>query len=93
MLLVEGRREHDPTASMARVRWGEVAAAAERLPAGTLLGVVGGLTADNVGQVVRRLRPALVDVTSGVEAEPGRKDPALVREFVRAARRVLPGRA
>jgi phosphoribosylanthranilate isomerase len=86
LLLVEGRSDHLPSGPGARMRWGEVAAAVERLPVGTLLGVSGGLTPENVSQAVRRFRPALVDVSAGVELEVGRKDPSLVREFVRRAR-------
>jgi phosphoribosylanthranilate isomerase len=46
----------------------------------------GGLTPDNVAEAVRRVRPYGVDVNSGVEARPGRKDPARVARFVREAR-------
>lgn len=45
-----------------------------------------GLTADNVAEAVRIARPYGVDVNSGVEAEPGRKDPEKVRRFVRRAK-------
>jgi phosphoribosylanthranilate isomerase len=45
-----------------------------------------GLTAENVAGAVRRVRPYGVDVNSGVEARPGRKDPARVRRFVAEAR-------
>jgi phosphoribosylanthranilate isomerase len=48
--------------------------------------VSGGLRPDNVAQAVAHLRPAGVDVASGVESSPGRKDPLLVREFVVNAR-------
>jgi phosphoribosylanthranilate isomerase len=52
----------------------------------TRLIVAGGLRPDNVAQVVAHLRPAGVDVSTGVESAPGRKDPLLVREFVVNAR-------
>jgi phosphoribosylanthranilate isomerase len=46
----------------------------------------GGLTPANVGEAIATLRPWGVDVVSGVEAAPGRKDAAKVREFVRRAK-------
>lgn len=49
--------------------------------------ISGGLDADNVGDAVDHLRPHGVDVCSGVEAEPGRKDPQRLRAFVTSARR------
>lgn len=47
-------------------------------------GVAGGLSPANVAEAAARLRPALVDVSSGVEAAPGRKDPARVAAFCAA---------
>ena len=49
--------------------------------------VSGGLHAGNVADAIAHLRPFGVDVASGVEAEPGRKDPQKLRAFVVAARR------
>jgi phosphoribosylanthranilate isomerase len=46
----------------------------------------GGLNPAIVAEAIATLRPWGVDVVSGVEATPGRKDPAKVREFVRLAR-------
>ncbi len=46
----------------------------------------GGLTPANVAEAIATLHPWGVDVASGVEASPGRKDPAKVRDFVTRAR-------
>ena len=50
--------------------------------------VAGGLTALNVGDAMKMFQPFGVDVTSGVEARPGKKDPEKVRAFVRAVREI-----
>ena len=49
--------------------------------------LAGGLNADNVGQAIRTLRPFAVDVSSGVEAEPGIKDATRLNAFVKAVRK------
>ncbi len=46
----------------------------------------GGLTAENVIEAMEILKPWGVDVVSGVEASPGKKDPEKVRAFVKAVR-------
>lgn len=48
--------------------------------------LAGGLNADNVGRAIRTLRPFAVDVSSGVEAEPGIKDATRLNAFVKAVR-------
>jgi phosphoribosylanthranilate isomerase len=50
--------------------------------------VAGGLTPMNVGGAIRMFQPFGVDVASGVEARPGKKDPKKVRAFVSAVREI-----
>jgi len=49
--------------------------------------VAGGLSADNVGAAIRIAQPFAVDVSSGIESTPGRKDSGKMRDFVSAVAR------
>jgi phosphoribosylanthranilate isomerase len=59
---------------------------AEGAPRGKRILLAGGLTPENVGEAIKLVRPWGVDVSTGVEQKPGRKDPAKLRRFVEAAR-------
>jgi len=49
--------------------------------------IAGGLTPENVGEAIRTFNPWGVDVVTGVEREPGRKDPEKLKAFVAAVRK------
>ena len=67
--------------------WSKAVPIAEGMRRGGLkLVVAGGLTPSNVGEAMGILKPWGVDVASGVEARPRKKDPEKVRAFVRAVR-------
>jgi phosphoribosylanthranilate isomerase len=66
--------------------WASAANAVKAMNGRIPVVIAGGLTAENVGEAIRILKPWGVDVVSGVEARPGKKDPGKVRAFVRAVR-------
>jgi phosphoribosylanthranilate isomerase len=69
--------------------WAEAAQSVFRKAADREMKIVaaGGLNPANVAEAIATLKPWGVDVVSGVEAKPGRKDPAKVRKFVENARK------
>jgi len=60
--------------------------AARQLAGTRELLLAGGLNPDNVADAIAQVRPFGVDVSSGVEAQPGRKSPARIADFVTRAR-------
>jgi phosphoribosylanthranilate isomerase len=60
------------------------------VPDGVRLILAGGLTPENVGRAIERVQPWGVDVSSGVERSPGRKDPLKLKSFMSAARAASP---
>lgn len=83
-LLLDGWSADAPGGAGVRFDWGAVAAAG--IPADVPLIVAGGLTPENVAAAVSLLQPAMVDVSSGVEAKPRRKSPEKIHAFIAAAR-------
>ena len=61
-----------------------------RIPEGLGNSIIlaGGLTPNNVAEAIRTVRPYAVDLSSGVEAEPGIKDAALMAQLINEVKRV-----
>lgn len=66
------------------VDWQLASEAAQAAP--TLL--AGGLTPENVQEAIQKVQPYGIDVSSGVESQPGKKDPDKIRTFIKAAKLV-----
>jgi phosphoribosylanthranilate isomerase len=84
-VLVDAYRAGQPGGTGIALDWQKLQRE-RNLAAGVHLVLAGGLTAENVAEAISVARPDAVDVASGVESAPGRKDPAKVRAFVAAAR-------
>ena len=93
-LLLDSYQAHLPGGTGAAFDWTLARDLRERVP---FLVLAGGLHADNVAEAIGVVRPHAVDVSSGVEKSPGRKDEGKLRAFVAAAhaasREVSMGRA
>ena len=89
-LLLDGwHPEHRGGGGM-RFPWELLEAVRADFPAGLTLVAAGGLEPNTVADAVARLAPDVVDVSSGVEATLGQKDPGKVSEFIRSARGAVP---
>jgi phosphoribosylanthranilate isomerase len=86
LLLLDGWHPLQRGGTGTRFPWEALEEARALWPTGLRLGAAGGLRPTNVAEAVTRLLPDLVDVSSGVEASPGEKDPRALQAFVEAAR-------
>ncbi|MFT5492163.1 MAG: phosphoribosylanthranilate isomerase [Limisphaerales bacterium] len=86
--LLDSYVKGQPGGTGEKFNW-DLAVAAKELGRPILL--AGGLTAANVADAVRHVRPFGLDVSSGVESAPGRKDPDKVHDFIYAAKTALSG--
>ena len=81
--LLDAFSAEEPGGTGERFNW-DLAVQAREL--GRPIFLAGGLTPENVVEAVRKVRPYAVDVSSGVESAPGKKDPAKVEAFIRAVK-------
>jgi phosphoribosylanthranilate isomerase len=84
--LLDSSAPEQPGGTGRTFEWQRIAPLVQVMNKSVKVVVAGGLTPENVTEAMRILRPWGVDVSSGVEAAPGRKDAEKVRAFVRAVR-------
>lgn len=85
-LLVDSRTANAVGGTGIAYDWNAAAGQLQSVRSSKPIVVAGGLTPENVTEAIRILKPWGVDVVSGVEATPGRKDPEKVRAFIARAR-------
>ena len=85
-LFLDSGNSQQPGGTGRTFDWREAEDAVRDLSLHQRVAIAGGLTPQNVAEAIRVLQPWGVDVVSGVEASPGKKDPEKVRAFVRAVR-------
>ena len=85
-VLVDSQFEGAPGGTGKQFDWDKARPVAHWLSLHIPVIVAGGLNASGVSEAIRIFQPFGVDVVSGVEAQPGKKDPAKVRAFVLAVR-------
>ena len=83
--LLDGFMPDKPGGAGAKFNW-DLAVEAQKL--GRPIILAGGLTPENVADAVRKVQPYAVDVSSGVESAPGKKDRAKMQRFIAAAKAV-----
>lgn len=83
--LMDAYKEGVPGGTGEVVNWDLVVQAAVKFDKPLIL--AGGLTLDNVAEAVDKVKPYAVDVSSGIEKEPGKKDHKKMEEFIKIVRR------
>ena len=82
--VIDAFSEHAYGGTGQTVDWALAAEAAKAAP----ILLAGGLTPDNVQEAIHQVQPYGVDVSSGVEAAPGKKDPSKVCAFIQAVKQL-----
>jgi len=85
-ILLDSRSEGTAGGTGTTFDWGAVRDMVQAISLVVPVIVAGGLTPANVPEAMRLFQPFGLDVASGVEAKPGKKDPEKVRAFVKAVR-------
>jgi phosphoribosylanthranilate isomerase len=85
-ILLDSRSDKTPGGTGATFDWESTRDVVQAMSLVVPVIVAGGLTPANVSEALRLFQPFGLDVASGVEARPGKKDPEKVQEFVKAVR-------
>jgi phosphoribosylanthranilate isomerase len=85
-LLIDSGSNSAPGGTGRRFDWENIQPGINALPLSLRVVIAGGLSPQNVAEAIDRFHPWGVDVVSGVESEPGKKDPKKVRAFIGAVR-------